>query len=481
MIENLTKVLFYKELILMIGWASEDIPWFTQNEKKASLNARDDLINQISPVCQTSAKRSLYHLGKLSKACKACIDGKWACIYLTNHCTRNCFFCPQPNHKNPPHLIPYAENFKFSDIDQVLLYLEKLDIQSVSFSGGEPLLRQDLLLSYISAIRQAFGRTMYIWLNTNGDLVDNAIMKDLANAGLDEIRIDLGASHYRLDPVETALEHDVIVSVETPAIPEDIEHFKNILVPLKQMGLNHVILNQIYMNQHNYKSLSRHPYHAVGTTPPVIFESEMMALELVKYTIEQEIDLPLLYCSDIYKNRFQSMGRRQQALEALKERRFDQTTLGYLREIQLFGPKKMIQKVSNDLRQKKISEKLWLVNNPENILIINSSILDEIHYSPFYSLVTYYDIELNQTKNASHPFAIEKQEIFRTHVLPGKWIKSWYHYFVTRDWDKKAVTKHLYQSAPDLSENTVRRIQKFIKELDHIRRYEVLEEGLQAY
>lgn len=79
--------------------------------------------------------------------------------------------------------------------------MKTFNIKGVGFSGGEPLLVGDRLLAHISAIRQELGESIYLWMYTNGDMVNREVLQKLRAAGLDEIRFDLSARSYNLDPV----------------------------------------------------------------------------------------------------------------------------------------------------------------------------------------------------------------------------------------------------------------------------------------
>ena len=64
-----------------------------------------------------------------------------------------------------------------------------------------------------------------------------------------------------------------------------------------------------------------------------VLESELTALRLVRYAIEQEIDLPVNYCSFPYKRRFQHAAARRRGIPFILADHEKVTDAGYLRAL----------------------------------------------------------------------------------------------------------------------------------------------------
>ncbi len=246
-------------------------------------------------------------VGELDPGCKLCIEGKWSCIGLNQACTRKCFFCPM---EQPGGAAPVKEKLMQTVIpsssDYVAL-IGKLGIKGVGISGGEPLATPRRLVEYVAAIRREFGSSVRVWVYTNGDLADDARLKALADAGVDEVRFDLSARQYDLTPVRAALRHVRDVVIETPAIPEEIETLKRMLPELRSIGVRRMNLHQLIKTPFNAPGLDARGYSYAGTSDggflPVI-ESEHAALELLLHVLKSRLDISVNYCSWKYKHRF---------------------------------------------------------------------------------------------------------------------------------------------------------------------------------
>ncbi len=292
--------------------------------------------NKIGVKYPASDNLSKPAIGSLSPGCRTCIAGTWSCIFITGACTRHCFYCPCPqNDRNKKPIVP--ENLSFATVHDYIGYLKKFDFKSVSFSGGEPLLAINRILEYMKEIKRCFGDKLYIWAYTNGDLVTGQKLSLLKQAGLNELRFDIAANNYDLTAVEKAVEYIDTVSVEIPAIPEDMENLKSILKEMEKIGVKHLNLHQLMKTEHNSENLNQRGYSPVNEklyadqTP--IMESELAALEILKHAIEMKSDLGINYCSRCYKSRFQGMGHRKRAALFCKDKKPDLTETGYLRKM----------------------------------------------------------------------------------------------------------------------------------------------------
>jgi hypothetical protein len=179
---------------------------------------------------------------------------------------------------------------------------------------------------------------MYVWLYTNGDLLDEARLAQLRDAGLDEIRFNIRARNYNLRPVRLARPYIPTVTVEIPAIPEDYPRVTRCLPELAAIGVDHLNLHQLVANVHNHRRLGRRPYTFL---PPAAFreapvaESELVALRLIRFALDEQINLPIHYCGHAFKARYQTLANRRRA-GPLAARPFEWLTpAGYIGRLEL--------------------------------------------------------------------------------------------------------------------------------------------------
>lgn len=111
-------------------------------------------------------------------------------ISLTQRCNLKCFYCHNEGQEHS------SDEISCKELDKILELAEKLNIREVKFTGGEPLLRDDIT----EAVRIASKRMSEISITTNGILL-NEYANDLKAKGLKRVNISidtLNAEKYRL-------------------------------------------------------------------------------------------------------------------------------------------------------------------------------------------------------------------------------------------------------------------------------------------
>jgi uncharacterized protein len=270
----------------------------------------------------------------LSPGCRCCSDGSWSCLFVNGRCNGRCFYCPTAQDDDGP---PVTNGMVFTSPEEYAAYVATLGFSGVSISGGEPLITPDLTLSYLNALRKRCGDDVHLWLYTNGTLLTADLCSRLRDAGLDEIRFDLGAVRYNLKKLLLAVGCIPTVTVEIPAVPEDEELLKRKMVEMAGSGVNHLNLHQMRLTPYNFGSLTERGYTFLHGEKVTVLESELCALRMIRFGLEQGISLPVNYCSFPYKRRFQHAAARRRAALTVCASGEVVTEPGYLRTITATG------------------------------------------------------------------------------------------------------------------------------------------------
>jgi uncharacterized protein len=374
-------------------------PWFSNAEAVAATVQRNRLLNELSGRVHIDAAGSKIYSHLLSPGCIICRDGAWDCNLINRKCTRNCFFCKR-YHSVSSELDSTSERYVFSTPDEHLDYIRIFKIKGVGFSGGEPLLVKERLLSHIRAIRKEFGRAIYLWIYTNGDLADRTALSELKNAGLDEIRFNLSARGYDLTPLIISREYIPQVTVEIPAIPEDMELVKGLLIDMESIGVDFLNLHQLNVENQNCRPLFARNYHIDFSTGMGIYESELTALTLILFACDRRLRLPINYCSNAYKARFQTRGFRMRKANVLHENFQEITEAGFIRTLWVSASRENIQKFIGRMSDKDCNPALWKSNETLTATAFHSSLLPFIDWSTSRLMVTYHEPGFSFKKRA---------------------------------------------------------------------------------
>lgn len=313
------------------GEGSAQLRYPTLDEAKAASGERDAILARIGGRTILSCSGTKLASGSLAPGCEICVAGVWSCLFINERCNTRCFYCPAPQEMTS---VPMTNSVPFPRTDEYLEYLARFAFRGVSISGGEPLLTLDRTLRFIRAVKRRFAGH-HVWLYTNGTLLEPDIVKRLRDAGLDEIRFGIGATSYHLDRVQLAVGAIRHVTVEIPAVPEDHERLEQTLVRMASLGVSHLNLHQLRLTRHNFSKLVDRGYTFIHGDNASVLESELTALRLMEHALDAGIELPVNYCSYVYKHRFQRAAARRHAAGPVLRTHEGVTAGGYIRTLTL--------------------------------------------------------------------------------------------------------------------------------------------------
>jgi pyruvate formate-lyase activating enzyme-like uncharacterized protein len=315
---------------LEYGITYDDINWVNYQDALELEMERNALLQDLNGTVDWGYKGTKTDVSNLSPGCRLCAEGQWSCLFINGKCNCKCFYCPAPQDELG---VPVTQTLMFEDPYQYVDYIRQFGFKGVSFSGGEPFLTYDKMLRFLKVLRQEFGDELYIWGYTNGTLVDEKKLKSLAAGGLNELRFDIGATNYDLRFARKALGIIPNVTVEIPAVPDEVEIITNSIRSLYEEGLSFVNLHQLRLTPYNMKRLMPRGYKVAHGPRATLPESEIAALGILKNLRTVSSDLPVNYCSYVYKNRFQKSGLRHKLAPQTVLDWEDITENGYIRNL----------------------------------------------------------------------------------------------------------------------------------------------------
>ncbi|MGQ7869733.1 radical SAM protein [Sunxiuqinia sp. sy24] len=276
-------------------------------EAATAMQERQTILSAIESRVKWGFHNSKVDVTKLSKGCQLCGEGQWSCLFINNLCNGKCFYCPTQQSDLGK---PQTNTLTFDDPLNYVDYIRRFGFKGVSISGGEPLVSFEKSLAFVQAVKDAFGDEVYVWLYTNGILLTEEKVAALKQAGLNEMRFDIGATEYKTDKIKLAVGQIPVVTVEIPAVPQEEALLKEKIRELHQLGVNHLNFHQMRLTPYNFNQLVEHDYTYTHGEKVTVMESELTALRLIQFTLDERIDLPINYCSFVYKNRHQKSANR---------------------------------------------------------------------------------------------------------------------------------------------------------------------------
>ena len=254
--------------------------------------------------------KSLF-VNRISPACQACQTGAGsATFFVSLRCHRNCFYCFNPNQEDYEY---FQQNQRDLTAELHQLHDQGERLRFAALTGGEPLLFKQESIDFFKNARDVFPG-IYTRLYTSGDQIDEEILQELKEAGLDEIRFSIRMTDLAkgreatLERIALARDYIPNVMVEMPVLPNTLTEMKGILTRLDQLGIFGINLLEFCFPYHkanifrmkNYKIKPRpfrilYDYWYAGGLP--VASSESVCLDLLEFAAEAKMKMGVHYCS----------------------------------------------------------------------------------------------------------------------------------------------------------------------------------------
>ncbi len=252
----------------------QEIVYATLAQIEDAVEARDAKYMAEIKGLKTLAGRT-YYVGDDSRfpgGCRSCLTGTGlSAVRKTNRCNLNCPFCY--NYGELDRIPPVGEGmweiggtkFRTQDIE-LLLSIQKKPT-GISYVYLEPFMEIEVYYPVVRAFRAA---GVHQHLYTNGTLATPQTLRALGEAGLDELRFNLGASGCAdqvIEAIRTAKDFIPAVGVETPMTPAFYRAFTQKKAAILATGLDFINCAELHLNPNNLDNyrgenmmMTRHGY-----------------------------------------------------------------------------------------------------------------------------------------------------------------------------------------------------------------------------
>lgn len=110
---------------------------------------------------------------------------------ISRDCNQRCRHCYNNSE-------PGAEGLSRTEVDLVISHLPQSPPGRIILSGGEPLHFADLLFHTLASLYDYYGERVPLWIQTNGDLLDEAMLDRLIDAHVRHISVSgMDGFHWR--------------------------------------------------------------------------------------------------------------------------------------------------------------------------------------------------------------------------------------------------------------------------------------------
>lgn len=286
----------------------EEIIFATFAQIEAAVEHKNELLMAEIKGLKTLENRTYYvgNESKFAQGCRSCLLGTGlSAIRKTNKCNLECKFCYNYGELDAIH--PVGEGmweiggtkFYEKDIDLLLSIHQKPT--GISYVYLEPFMEIE---KYYSMIKKFHAAGIHQHLYTNGTLATEETLKALGEAGLDEIRFNLGASNCAdkvIQNIGLAKKYIKSVGIETPMTPEFFKAFFKKQQAIFATKLDFINCAELHLNENNINNYYGENMYIArqGYISPIW--SRELTLKFMKIAAEENWDIAVHDCSNYTK------------------------------------------------------------------------------------------------------------------------------------------------------------------------------------
>lgn len=287
----------YEEIISSTFWQIEAAIDYRNNNLMSEIKNLKSLENRTFFTGKES---------KFSKGCRSCLFGSGlGAVRKTNKCNLKCKFCYYYGELEDQR--PIVEDIweiggtKFYEKDIELLLSSYDKPSGIAYVYLEPFIEIE---KYYSIIKKFSNAQIYQHLYTNGTLATEENLKALGEAGLDEIRFNLGAcqcSDKVIENIKIAKKYIKYVGIETPMTPEFFNMFLAKKKSILETKLDFINCAELHIGNNNLNNYIEEDMYIsrYGYISPIW--SRELTLKFMKIADEENWDLVVHDCSNYTK------------------------------------------------------------------------------------------------------------------------------------------------------------------------------------
>ena len=240
---------------------------------------------------------------KFPKGCISCLFGTGlGGVRKTNKCNLTCKFCYYHDNLDNQEIIPED----MWEIGESLYYEEDIDLllsiqdkpSGIAYVYLEPFLEIE---KYYPIVKKFHDAGIYQHMYTNGSLATEENLKTLAEAGLDELRFNLGAvkcSDKVIEAMKIAKKYFKSVGIETPMTPEFYQAFLEKKQAILDSGIDFINCAELHLGEDNVNNYSGEKLYMArrGYISPLW--SREITFKLMKMSQEENWGIVVHDCSN---------------------------------------------------------------------------------------------------------------------------------------------------------------------------------------
>jgi len=250
-------------------------------------------------------KGGSFYVGHLPIGCRLCQKGAKLVLFITGICDKRCFYCPLSEARRGKDVV-YADEVRVLADEDVVQEARVIQAEGTGLTGGDPLISPQRVLHYIRLLKDEFGEKHHVHLYTIGRYLTKPLLRQLKDAGLDEIRFH--PDKVDLPKISWAAKAEITVGAEVPAIPNGSKEIIALIKYLGDAGASFININELEFTETNRAALL---IRGIRSKPPmslVAEGSEETAFKVLDWAL-RSANINVHYCPARIKDAVQFRNR----------------------------------------------------------------------------------------------------------------------------------------------------------------------------
>ena len=283
----------------------ETVVGSTFRQIELAVNDKIKKMQSEVPTLENMKGRTFFvgDVNKFPKGCISCLFGDGlGGVRKTHTCNLKCKFCYyhdtiEHTEKIPEDMWDIGDGLYYEEDIDLLLSIQKKPM-GIAYVYLEPFMEIE---KYYGVIKKFHDAGVHQHMYTNGTLCTEENLKALAEAGLDELRFNLGASNCSdkvIEAMKIAKKYFPYVGIETPMTPEFYESFMKKKDAILATGIDFINCAELHLGEDNINNYVGEKLYMSrrGYISPLW--SREITLKIMKMASDENWDLVVHDCSN---------------------------------------------------------------------------------------------------------------------------------------------------------------------------------------
>ena len=192
-----------------------------------------------------------------AEGCIQCQMGSKLVLFVTGHCHWMCDYCPlSESRREIDYMYANERRVDIEDWSAVIEEGQAMNATGTGITGGDPMMAAERSMEACRQLKAAFGPSHHIHLYTSIPFKPE-VAKELADAGLDEIRFHLLNLEYEkyLPTMQACRDAGLYVGIELPCEPDQEERLHELIEEMRGGPALFLNLNELEITVGNFDNM----------------------------------------------------------------------------------------------------------------------------------------------------------------------------------------------------------------------------------